>query len=205
MTKEQKKIAFAAVNYLRYFAVGDLVQLKRIIYEFFPSLNQEQKNSISIKVDKISNIISKKVMSRGFSPSKYIVYFTKLRQKLDFGKITFSENELIALRYALESFSRIAYIQMNSRELLSLLFYENTFNNEEVVIIENAFNGIKDIIKINIEFISSSDVHEDSKIAWDMYQVIRNKLTWDNFPDGGYTVDFDKPMKTSNQQLITIY
>lgn len=40
--------------------------------------------------------------------------------------------------------------------------------------------------------------------AWDMHQVIRHQLAWDNNPKGSFTVDFDPPLKRDKNPLITI-
>jgi hypothetical protein len=52
--------------------------------------------------------------------------------------------------------------------------------------------------------IHSSEVHEHNRVLFDMLQVIRNKVAWTNNPQGGMTVNFDTPMKTSNEDFIKI-
>lgn len=43
---------------------------------------------------------------------------------------------------------------------------------------------------------------ERSKIAWDVYQVVRHRLAWDANPEGNpMSVMFDPPMKTSKEPL----
>lgn len=54
-------------------------------------------------------------------------------------------------------------------------------------------------------FEPSSHKHNDtSEIAWDLYTVIRHRLAWDNNPQGGYGVSFDKPMQMGSEQLAEI-
>lgn len=42
---------------------------------------------------------------------------------------------------------------------------------------------------------------ETDKIAYDLHQIIRHKIAWDNEPDGGLTVNFHKPMQYSKEEL----
>ena len=42
------------------------------------------------------------------------------------------------------------------------------------------------------------------RIAWDIQQVIRHRIAWDRNPKGNITVDFDSPLKTSDEQLPII-
>ena len=32
-----------------------------------------------------------------------------------------------------------------------------------------------------------------AKLAWEIYQSARYRLSWDKYPEGGFTVNFDKP------------
>lgn len=49
--------------------------------------------------------------------------------------------------------------------------------------------------------IPAPETDEDSKIAYDTYQVIRNWLAWYKNPEGGSGVDFHEPLKFSNESL----
>ena len=50
--------------------------------------------------------------------------------------------------------------------------------------------------------IGSHKTDERSKIAWDVYQVVRHRLAWDANPEGDrMSVMFDQPMKTSKEPL----
>lgn len=52
--------------------------------------------------------------------------------------------------------------------------------------------------------IFNPDVHARHKIAWDMHQVFRHRLSWDTNPKGDITVNFDDPLKTSEEPLAKI-
>ena len=48
---------------------------------------------------------------------------------------------------------------------------------------------------------------EKADIAWDLYQVIRHRLTWDKDPDGkdrSWRVDYDEPLQMSPEPLAKI-
>ena len=50
--------------------------------------------------------------------------------------------------------------------------------------------------------ISAPETEENAKIAYDINQVVRNKIAWHNNPEGDYTVDFHEPSKTSATQEL---
>ncbi len=45
--------------------------------------------------------------------------------------------------------------------------------------------------------ISHEALPDAPRVAFDLYQVIRHRLAWDQFPEGGHTVNFNTPMRTS--------
>lgn len=52
--------------------------------------------------------------------------------------------------------------------------------------------------------IGAKETDPKAQIAWDIQQVIRHQLAWDNNPQGGFTVDYDEPFASSDQPLPTI-
>lgn len=66
--------------------------------------------------------------------------------------------------------------------------------------------------------IRHKDVREPSRIAWDLYQVLRHRLAWDHAAKGGIVesanaprkwpemmqVHYDEPMKVSDQPLAIV-
>lgn len=52
--------------------------------------------------------------------------------------------------------------------------------------------------------IGNVQIPEQAKTLWDLHQVIRNRIAWDEFPEGGIQVWFDVPMKTSANPLAEI-
>lgn len=45
--------------------------------------------------------------------------------------------------------------------------------------------------------LSNKDVTDKMRIAYDIHQVLRHKLAWDNTPSGGVLTDFDVPLRSS--------
>lgn len=52
--------------------------------------------------------------------------------------------------------------------------------------------------------IHSPEIPDEIRMAYDIQQVIRHRLAWDQEPNGGITIDFDKPMQCSTVALPTI-
>lgn len=52
--------------------------------------------------------------------------------------------------------------------------------------------------------ISSREISDNYRIAYDIQQVIRYRLAWDENPDGGFGFIYDKPIKYSNVELPVI-
>lgn len=48
--------------------------------------------------------------------------------------------------------------------------------------------------------LTNREVCEAARIAWDIKQVVRHKLAWDRDPNGGITVDFNEPLRTSLEE-----
>ena len=44
----------------------------------------------------------------------------------------------------------------------------------------------------------------ESKIAYDILQVLRYNMAWHREPKGGYTVDFTKPMQFGCEDMCTV-
>lgn len=45
---------------------------------------------------------------------------------------------------------------------------------------------------------------EESKISYEMMSIIRRHLAFERHPEGGFTVDFDEPLKVSQEPLIEV-
>lgn len=52
--------------------------------------------------------------------------------------------------------------------------------------------------------ISSPDVSVEGKRAFDMMQVLRQRIAYDRQPSGGHTVNFDDPISYTGEPLMTV-
>lgn len=48
--------------------------------------------------------------------------------------------------------------------------------------------------------ISSPEISDRARIAFDLKQVVRHRLAWDANSEGGIAVSFDRPMRTSFEE-----
>jgi hypothetical protein len=49
--------------------------------------------------------------------------------------------------------------------------------------------------------ITSNEIHDRARVAWDIQQVVRHCVAWERNPEGGFTVEFDSPLCVSGKQL----
>ena len=118
-----------------------------------------------------------------------------------------NEEQLNVVMKALDLYSRL---QMGQVEELINPFsspFSNRFVDRENV--EKAVSVLKkeyfpELTRDSYNGIFSDKTPETSKIAYDIIQVVRNRLAYDKNPSGGFTVDFDDPIKSSGQPLPEI-
>ena len=122
--------------------------------------------------------------------------------------IELTEGQVRVVNNALDLYSRIWMGQIEEPFSILRLFtgrYPKTRDDERSVrealetlkrvffpeLSQNAYHGI-----------FSPETDEQAKIAWEIYQALRNKLAWTNYPEGGFTVDFNEPVKVSEKETI---
>lgn len=109
-----------------------------------------------------------------------------------------SEEHAKLLINILDFYSRIAIGQFEEifygRKIFSWNFSVLHTRREKV---QRILNAIKHKLSIGSFGIYSKEVSEEAKIAYDIQQVIRYCIAWDNNPRGGITVDFDEPIQSS--------
>lgn len=128
-------------------------------------------------------------------------------------QISVAEDHIDVITRALDLFSRIGTAQFE--EVLKhpqwddkrFIFPKNNYIHD--------YNTCKELLRIIKRFltglptnasygISTPEVDERSKIAFDLLQVIRHRLAWDKHPKGGTQVDFDKPLQLAGHKLAEI-
>jgi len=120
-----------------------------------------------------------------------------------------SKNQIKVISEALELYARLNIGQI---EQIEWLFRDKICNKIELYDLDKLRSSC-DIIK-NVVFselgrnahysIRSDSVPEKAKIAYDFVQVINHLLAWDSTPEGGNTVNFQEPLKCSEEDLPKI-
>ena len=104
---------------------------------------------------------------------------------------------------ALNLYSRLHMGQVD--ELMFLFGYRRTFDREQVrSIIRELRARLFPELSAN-EYYSVSDEHVgDGRDAWDVQQAMRYAVAWHLHPEGGCTVDFNTPMRSSSAPLPVV-
>lgn len=120
--------------------------------------------------------------------------------------LTLNVKQVSVLIQALDFFSRIGIGQIEEVQTM-LRHKEHTMpGNVEAV------RSFLDAVKKQLMGLDSNEtwgvfhqkVSDEFKVAWDLQQVIRNKLSWTLNPAGGFGVCFDEPMKAGTEPLATM-
>lgn len=128
-------------------------------------------------------------------------------------QITVSEKQINTIIPALESYLRLGIGQLEN-VLGDLSFNQHEkfkhiagqINNDPEV--KQSLNILKRKL-FNCDpnaskGICTNDVHMDFKIAYEMYQKMRQAVALQRKPEGGWSKDFDDPLKLSNEELIEV-
>jgi len=125
-----------------------------------------------------------------------------------------TEQQLKLLRVALESYMRLGIGQLEN-VIGDLIFnHFNAFKDKSTIFHnDEEFKSALFIIKRKFfdcnslnssKGICSPDVDLSFKLAYEMNQKIRQHLAYERTPEGGYTRDFDEPLKLTEEPVIEI-
>jgi hypothetical protein len=120
-----------------------------------------------------------------------------------------NDEQAEVLAKALDLFSRIGCgqieellrhptIQKKLYELIDSDKYLDTKNEAEILI-----GKLKKLL-VGFDLNASQSItiaHEPNRVAYDIFQVLRNRIAWFKRPAGGMEVDFHEPIKWSEQPL----
>lgn len=197
---------------------------KRIIKESLKIVNEFNRgnfkpymdtlsHNIKMTVDKRMNIehsilVGQAMLNKEFEEDKnielnnYGVGVLSAYKKAQNNEYDFNDNELSAISVAVENYARISLGQLNyGRDLLMSGFHH--LEAEKFVQIAECFDFANN--KLDCHYgIHNNSVSEDARTAWDMYQVVRNYVSWKNNPDGGIGANYDTPMRVGIRDLIQI-
>jgi hypothetical protein len=123
-------------------------------------------------------------------------------------KLTLNEQQARVLLEGLDLFSRILFGQLETvREVIHTHRIGKSvppidYAKSEAILAEAKRVLFPELTPEGFYGVFSPDLDEDSKIAWDIKQVVRNAVAWEKHPSGGMTVDFDPPMRTSTTEML---
>lgn len=118
--------------------------------------------------------------------------------------LTLTEKQAQVIQQALEVFSRLGIGQVRMALEALPLKKDQMFSREDE-------NAILSIIERYVEMnrsMGNQKTSESSKAAWDLYQVMRHRLSHDHADKMGWTdrsgCNYDEPFKTSVEPLAKI-
>lgn len=118
-------------------------------------------------------------------------------------QIELNEKQVNYLIKALDLYTRIGLGQFE--EILNWEFQWNKLSYEFSTEIRQRLDFIKCLLtglpSSASRGIFGSDTPEGCKIAYDIQQVVRHCVAWNNKPEGDWTVDFREPMNASQEPL----
>ena len=119
--------------------------------------------------------------------------------------LNISDNQAKIIQEALNLYFRILMGQFH--EIEYFLRKEMVEPNISEEIIGDAIRQIKEeyfpeLSEYGYYSIDSYQIPEKARIAVDIHDSIRHILTWKNKPEGGITVDFDKPYGFSRTEKL---
>lgn len=113
-------------------------------------------------------------------------------------KLEISEKQAYLLQEATELYARIMMAQFDH------IAYTLQIN---LNLPTDAYHQLSDEMK-KLEHLVSDHTQrkrtETANIAWDLYQVIRHRVSWDRNPEGGITVNFHEPFRCAQEELAKI-
>lgn len=118
-------------------------------------------------------------------------------------KLTITPNQAQTIIDALDLYSRVGMGQMEEVAHVA----RRTFGDKAWDFMRYLLREVHAILMGDYHTyygILSHEVDERFRVAWDIQQVMRHRLVWDVCPDGGMSVSFQAPTKTSQEPLPTI-
>lgn len=110
--------------------------------------------------------------------------------------LTLTEEQAYTLWEALETYNRLMMGQFNA---VTDLFPARDFDRGKAAaaLLEARQTVMPELDPRGYHGIESREVRDRARIAFDVEQVLRHALSWHQHPEGGITVNFDKPYWTS--------
>jgi hypothetical protein len=104
---------------------------------------------------------------------------------------------------SLELYSRII---MGQFDHIRYLFLDRKFDYEKMDALLHEIKGVvyPELSRNSYHGIFSDVINPTASMAWDIHQCIRYECSWFKYPEGGVTVNFSPPLRSSNQPLCYV-
>jgi hypothetical protein len=104
---------------------------------------------------------------------------------------------------ALDLYSRLKMGQFD--EIVSLFGFHREFDRDHArLLLRDLHTTVFPELHGNEYYGIFHEQAGDGREAWDIYQTIRHAVAWHREPEGGITVDFDRPLKSSAEPLPVV-
>lgn len=125
--------------------------------------------------------------------------------------IEVNETQANIIKEALDLYSRILAGQLEEIEYTLRKYYYKHLDPEDRRKVETLMKEYKLcmfdwILQSTNESIgiSNEELHDNAKVAYDIIQVLRNKISWFKQPEGDILCSFDKPIKFGSHELCKV-
>lgn len=192
---------------------------KDICLESIRFISQVLKNEDYKTFLELSKIIKKnnveKYLIDGLKKKLYFDNFNSksledLTVKIN-SNLLLTKEEILLVRDCLEAHSRLGISQVG-------IFYEKaqsilkvptkkrltSIDIEDIMAVSILREKLFNVDRNSFLGITGNLVNENFKISYEMYKVIDKHLAYERNPRGGYTVDFDGPLKITKEPLIEV-
>lgn len=121
--------------------------------------------------------------------------------EINVGYVVLSKRQTEVLIKLLELFSRLG---MGQYRFLLEVFFAHLANPDFFNVAEYNIDVIKSMV-LNLQGgyfgITSKETPEDAKVSYEIEKILLYTKSWHENPKGGYTVNFDYPLKVSNEPI----
>jgi len=119
-----------------------------------------------------------------------------------------NQNQARVIKDALELYSRLQMGQIKEIDLFFRLRSKERMDYDRNMM-DHLLETIKrmyfpDLSSNGFYGIFGDKTPEEAKIAWDLIQNMRYTISWKIHPEGGMGVNFDSPLKSSNEEFPTV-
>lgn len=124
-------------------------------------------------------------------------------------KVDMSVGQANVVLAALDLYSRLHMGQVDNVEMFYRLLGIKLNKTNQCRTVSQLCDDIKanvfpELSRDGFYGITSDKIHDDARVAWDLIQAMRRPIAWKQHPEGGMTVDFDAPLKTSGVDLAKV-